>query len=476
MPSLRTKFPGFPRYGAGMAQSLSVQKSYITRVIGMSPVAYWPLNETSGVTAYDLSGNGLHGTYTNGPTLNNFGGPGLTMGNAPLLDGVNDFVQLPSAGLNSVFDSTKGTFSVWINLNEAWSATDSIVYFCLGSDANNRINAHKLSSNTIRGQYISAGNTNNNAFAFSASGWHHLLMTFSASKLHMFVDGVEQGSGANVTGTYSGALEDAWSQIGAQQSIITWKGWIAHAALFNRVLTPTEITLLATPIPYVNTYQSKVLGYGPIAYYPMNDTSGTQCTDVSGNALHGTYTNGPTLSSIGGPGTTMGGAPLFDGINDLVQLPAATLNNVFNPNLGTMAIWVNLNEAWADATLRDVFTIGVDNSSLITFYKGSNGITFVYQLGGVPSTTSLNMTGLSGWHHIGFTFDRNGSGRITPYLDGIVKPDAAASGGTWSGTLGNSKTRLSNIGDGYWSGWFAHTAVFDKALTSTQMADVARAV
>ena len=43
--------------------------SYDATVLSDLPLLYWPLNETTGTIANDLTGNGHIGTYTNGPTL-----------------------------------------------------------------------------------------------------------------------------------------------------------------------------------------------------------------------------------------------------------------------------------------------------------------------------------------------------------------------------------------------------------------------
>ena len=43
---------------------------YDTEILADSPVGYWKLNETSGTTAYDSSGNGNNGTLHGGITLN----------------------------------------------------------------------------------------------------------------------------------------------------------------------------------------------------------------------------------------------------------------------------------------------------------------------------------------------------------------------------------------------------------------------
>ena len=77
-------------------------------------IAYWPLGETSGSIAADLSGNEQHGTYT-GVTLAQ---PGIGDGrSAPFFDGANDFVNVLSPGLASAFNGAAGTIALWFHVN-----------------------------------------------------------------------------------------------------------------------------------------------------------------------------------------------------------------------------------------------------------------------------------------------------------------------------------------------------------------------
>ena len=70
-------------------------------------VGYWSMNEGTGTTAYDGSGNGNNGTLTNGPqwTTGKVGG-------ALQFDGVDDYVEVPnSTGLNP---SDTITIEAWV--------------------------------------------------------------------------------------------------------------------------------------------------------------------------------------------------------------------------------------------------------------------------------------------------------------------------------------------------------------------------
>lgn len=72
-----------------------------------APLAHWPLNETSGTTASDVSGNGFHGTIVGGPTFVNDG----VRGNAIQLLGAGDYIDF-----GDFFYSDVLTTAFWFNV------------------------------------------------------------------------------------------------------------------------------------------------------------------------------------------------------------------------------------------------------------------------------------------------------------------------------------------------------------------------
>ncbi|MFW0837855.1 MAG: DUF2341 domain-containing protein [Candidatus Komeilibacteria bacterium] len=78
------------------------------------PVAYYNFDEKTGTTAYDKSGNGNNGTLTNMDAATDW--VSGKYGSALDFDGVNDYVNIPDPGANSVFDVTQNlTISMWMN-------------------------------------------------------------------------------------------------------------------------------------------------------------------------------------------------------------------------------------------------------------------------------------------------------------------------------------------------------------------------
>jgi hypothetical protein len=92
-----------------------VPGSYAALVVTNHPLAYWPLGETNGLTAYDLVG-GYNGTYIGGVTL---GQPGVpTVGFLPpryaaLFDGISDYVVIPKGPFNI---TSAITMVAWVNV------------------------------------------------------------------------------------------------------------------------------------------------------------------------------------------------------------------------------------------------------------------------------------------------------------------------------------------------------------------------
>jgi hypothetical protein len=98
----------------------------------------------------------------------------------------------------------------------------------------------------------------------------------------------------------------------------------------------------------IPAYNRNTLATSPLAYWPLTDTSGTPAVNAStgGATYNGTYTNGPVLADVAGPGASMGRAPLSStALNDFVQLPATALNSAWNPAEFTIAAGCKVSAA-----------------------------------------------------------------------------------------------------------------------------------
>ena len=87
--------------------------SYVAAVLADGPVGFWPLTETSGSTAVDLSGNSRNGAYSGGYTLSNTA-LATQFDKSVLLDGTDDWIDVAD---NAAWSPTGAAGQITV---EAW--------------------------------------------------------------------------------------------------------------------------------------------------------------------------------------------------------------------------------------------------------------------------------------------------------------------------------------------------------------------
>jgi hypothetical protein len=156
-------------------------------------------------------------------------------------------------------------------------------------------------------------------------------------------------AGATGSGTYSN-LGDGGNVSGTTTSNLVITGVsAANAADYVVVVTdgtgstsalPATLSIVAAP---TDSYASAVLADNPVAFWRLNETSGTTASDYAGG-FNGLYhgTAGPTGYSL-----NQAGPPLAHGATNSVSFTGNTGNNVFvpwypelNPPLLTVECWV----------------------------------------------------------------------------------------------------------------------------------------
>ncbi len=226
--------------GAGEAAA-----AYADKVLDYSPMAYWQLNESSGTVVADSSGNDFHGTAY-GVTWGVEGiGDGKT---AALFDGVNDYVDVFSAGLTAAFNALAGTFSLWCKVS-AWPSQFGIL---IGfAEAVVKRAAVQLGAagdaERYRGIFWDGSSGHPSDWDVSNTDRHHLALTWNvpAGTVRLFVDGV--GQTENDSGLEGGFTALVYATLGryAPSSNYFFPGMLAHVAVFDSVLSDEAIADLA---------------------------------------------------------------------------------------------------------------------------------------------------------------------------------------------------------------------------------------
>jgi len=219
-------------------------------------------------------------------------------------------------------------------------------------------------------------------------------------------------------------------------------------------------------------YHDKVLGRQPIAYWPLDELSGSVAHDWSGHELHGAIT-GATLGQEGPGGL---GAFLFDGANDFVNVYSAALNGLFDGQEGSLMAWVKVYNAgvWDDGVQRRAVRLRVDGSNYLYFRRyEANKFASSYTAGGVAVEGNKSTT-TTGWFHVVMVWSKSGD-YVKYYWNGGTMAATDTGLGTWSGSLDPNECCIgaSNITPvSVWHGWISCVALWDRPLSAGEIADL----
>ena len=403
------------------------------------PIAEWKMDEKTGTTAYDTSGNGKDGSLGTGssaPTWTNGKyGSGLNF------DGVNDKITIPE------ITTTDISVSAWVYPTNCGSGRwCAIVNSSTGITRYPAIRDGKF--------FVYDGNSNFGSINVPNNAWTHVALTFvgSTKALKTYVNGVLD---LNRTGTqYSNAVINKIGIFDA--SDFPFSGKMDQIRVYNYVRTPVQIAW---------EYNKGK----PIAEWRMNECQGGTIHDESGYGNNGTI----SLGSSGSQTTTLGngtcitagstpwyngrsgkyGASLnFDGTDDRVEQYSLNLMNEYS-----LSMWIKTSD-------------GTENQ-LMFGALGEVGI-FEWEIDGMGSNNGMKFrthgdwtTETSGvsddsWHHVIYVI--NGS-NITAYIDGIQNVSDNLS------YPGDFNTVLLGGYSNHFSGQIDEVKIFNYALTAEQI-------
>jgi Concanavalin A-like lectin/glucanases superfamily len=188
------------RFGrAVVTAALAITLTAPAAASAASPLAgWWPMNERSGQTVYDWSGNGNHGRLGSTPGADDNDPTWIkgifNLGSALRFDG-NDFVTIPDS---AALRSAQLTVSAWFRGERTPGSFRYLV--SKGADGCEASSyALYTSASEGLGFYIYDGSAWKRSPEAGASvwdgRWHHAAGTYDGQMLRLFVDGVEVGTG-----------------------------------------------------------------------------------------------------------------------------------------------------------------------------------------------------------------------------------------------------------------------------------------
>jgi hypothetical protein len=215
-------------------------------VLEDNPYAFYPLNETSGTTAFDMSGNNRNGTY----------GTNISLAQNSLLSTTSKYPYLPgtAAGVINIsaaanFITTTWTVECWINIS-AFTNTSSTTKFRTASIISNgttdtsHLNiAAANTTNTVDNcfwyQPSSGGDKYTSANTIPSVGTStHLVITYNSGSLSYYLNG-------NLVQTLSNAINATANSTlnigGAGWVCGPLEGYIGEFAVYSTALTAARI-------------------------------------------------------------------------------------------------------------------------------------------------------------------------------------------------------------------------------------------
>ena len=387
-----------------------------------APWTVWRLDETSGTTLADDTGNGRGATTT---------ATGLTYARAGVLpdDGAIAFDGTNGCTVASTSQNDPELFSL-----EAWFTTTtttggSIVGF-------NPVNTTALPGSpydrgvfmTDTGQvafmvYPGSFSTVTSPAPYNDGAWHHAVATLGPNGQKLYLDGSLVASSATTTAYNYGGY---W-RIGCN-NMSTWPGHptssyfdgtIDEVAIYTNELDPAAIAyryaLVVRPAEAsADAYQTVT----PTFYWPFDETSGNP-TDASGNGRSGTA-SGSGITRSAAPAVGAGSAWTFNGSTGCT----VTNSSFVNPTNYTESLWINTTTTTGGGL------IGFTDSSTTT-PGGSSADRMIYMtdagtidLGATASNvvTSPSTYNDGAWHHVVGSVGTRG---MRLYVDGALVASSA---------------------------------------------------
>ncbi len=431
-----------------------------------APVAEWKMDEGSGTSITDTSGNsntGTLGTGNSAPTwVQGKIGKGMSF------DGTNDYIQ-SSYTLSNTDDFT---VSVWAKYatqtSDACSSLRTI--FASGNPgASNGVGLSAARSDQGGRLYYSIyTETINSDLGFNDGNWHFMTLQRSGNSMIFFYDGKLIS-----TTTITNNPATSGVQIGGSTSAACRKfhGLIDQVKIYNYARTPAQIAY---------DYNKGA----PVAWWKMDECQGSTVYDWSDNDNNGTITIGASGSqnSLGtcqvgtsaawtnGSSGKINSSLNLDGTNDYVLIPATeTLNLINQLSFGG---WVYPKSTATQNFLERTNSNSTGGSYSLYSSNGSGYVRFHLKKNSSWPTviTSNYQLPLNQWSHILATWDGS---TAKLFINGKLDKSAP-----FTGPLDSNPSSTIGIGYSPWNnnyfvnGQIDDVRVYNYALTDEQIKQV----
>ncbi|MGI4896743.1 MAG: LamG domain-containing protein, partial [Janthinobacterium lividum] len=492
-------------YNAGSPSNVASYNptTYATAAKADSPILYWPLDDSTPLTTIVDSANSSH---------HGFAAADTTAGITSVTDGARRGVHFPAASSITTSQTytapTQFSVEVWVRTNS--TSGGKILGFGSGirqSSSHDR-NLYMRNDGTVSfGINTSAGlKIITSTATINDGAWHHLVATFGAAKMILYVDGSLVGTLISVTSsqTFTGRWHLGgdtfdWAVATTNSSDDYVDAVLDDVAVYSSVLTADRVSAhlaagsRTTPASYsATTYAAAVSTDAPIVWWPLDVTTPTGTVPdkaiptnvgiVTGDAyqvgqpgaLFGSA-SATTAAYAGGGGQKQTGVSA--GPPAIVDPTARTAPDTFSletwfktssPISGQLAGF-GASATAASGTVDRVVWIGA--SGALNFGVGTTNSTRT-------TITAAGTFNDGAWHHVIATM---GAAGTALYVDGTLRASGSLTNGpsyagywrfggdTGTGWTDTTLDSVTSSGWGYFVGLLDEPSVYSSQLSAQQV-------
>ncbi len=448
----------------GNGFTLRESPKYSDLVMSLNPAAYWRLNETSGTTASDATGN-HHATIQSGVSLGAAGGLVNESNSGMSFPGNENTAYLSVA--NGYTNLIKGrsihTIELWVR-----PASFSVSPVLIGAAGVNYF--LQIGPNVA---YWGTSSTYRTYTTKMIPGlWYHIVAAKDGpgNSGRLYINGVLQT-------TFSGSLPDEPSVdkdllIGRYTATGNWayNGIIDEVAIYHSALSATDIARLyragqtGKKAEFVigRSYRDIVTQDQPISYWRLGETTGPATSDLMG-ANPGNAVNSPTFGQTG--------AILGDNDNAMTFASSSSQYVIAGPNGIPSGGQARSFEAWVRYASGNGVIVGINTTTGQKYYV-QDGKPFLFT-DGINQANNLTVVEADSppanvWSHVVFTLD--GANRWKYYLNGTMRRN-----GTFAINVNTGPTTSISIGqrldgyNGFFNGSIDDVSVYGFELSAAQV-------
>jgi hypothetical protein len=439
------------------------------------PVGYWNLDEKSGTTASDTSGNGNTGTLNGSPSW-----VSGKVGGATQFSGSNTITVPDSTSTN--FGTGDFTMETWVKTTAYPTSPGTYGGYIYKLTNSGGFTGYDLGVGTTGQLRFELGDTAgivSSTFGASAvvplNTWTHVAVSVNRSaQATLYINGIKAGTPITVSARTGSVTNPAVVTL-SRDAVggVYHQGILDEVKLYNYARTQSQI------MEDMQGSHPAVMGArtgSMVGYWDFDEGYGTTANDRSGNNNVGTLTNmatAPSTSTSGWSGSGRFNKALnFDGSNDVVSM--GNQSSLDPQGSFSLSTWVKTTQSLAGSTYGSIVGKGQLTGSINgygIFLNGDDSSKVVFQVRQVTGNTFVQVTGGSindgRWHHVVGTRDYS-TNTSKIYVDGVLKStDSTTALTTGSNTAPFSIGARDASGFGFFfSGSVDETKFYNGVLTA----------